>query len=68
MKLRQGLTKRSVSEEAVLPGEESATVTTILSGATDLGMSLPIRVNSVFLGALFAFQLLLAVLSAVVFL
>jgi len=33
----------------MLPGEESATVTPIFSGATSLGMCLPIRLNSILL-------------------
>lgn len=52
----------------MLPGEESAAVTPVFSGATSFGMRFPIRLNSVFLWTLFTFPLLLAVFSAKVLL
>ena len=51
-----------------IPGEESSTVTFILSSPTNLAVSLPIRLDSVLLGALLALPLLLAVLAGVVLL
>ena len=51
-----------------IPGEESSTVTFILSSPTNLAVSLPIRLDSVLLGALLALPLLLAVLPAEVLL
>lgn len=54
--------------EAVLPGEYCATVTFVLSSPTNLVMCLPVRLNSVFLGTLFALPLLLTVLSTIVLL
>lgn len=50
-------------DETVPPGEESTTVASVLSSAASLRMSLPIRLNSIPLGALLALPLFLAVLS-----
>ena len=55
-------------DEAIPPREQSATIAFILSGTANLGVSLPIGLNRVFLRALVAFPLLLAVLPAEVLL
>lgn len=57
-----------MSYETIPPGEESATIATILTRATGLTMSLPIRLNGITLGALLALELLLAVFARVVLL
>ncbi len=49
-----------------LPREESATVTSVFSSTTGLGMGFPIRLHSISLRALFTLPLLLAVLTRVV--
>ena len=46
-----------------IPGEKGSTVASVLSSATDLGMSFPIGLNSIALRALLTLPLLLAVLS-----
>lgn len=66
--LRQRVAERSVSYEAVSPRKKSTAVTSILSGATGLGVRLPVRLNRVPLGALLALPLLLSVLPAKVLL
>ena len=47
-----------------IPGEECAAVTAILASSAGLGVSFPIRLHRVALGALLALPLLLAVLPA----
>lgn len=64
----QDITESSVGNEAIFPGEEGSTVATILLGAANLGMSFPIGVNSILLGAFIALVLLLAVFPTKVFL
>lgn len=53
-----------MSNEAIPPRKHRAAVTFILSGTANLGVSFPIRLNCIFLGAFLAFPLLLTVLSA----
>ena len=57
-----------MSYEAILPGEKGSTVTSIFSCTTGFGVSLPIRLNSIDLGALVTLPLLLSMLSAKVLL
>lgn len=49
--------------KTIPPRKEGATITLVLLSATNLHMSLPIRLNSILLRAFVAFPLLLAVLS-----
>ena len=46
------------------PGKDGATVTFVFLCSAYFGMGFPIRLNSIFLGALLTFPLLVAVLSA----
>jgi hypothetical protein len=55
-------------DETVSPREECTTVTTILFGTTSLGVSFPIRLNSVTLRAFIAFPLLFTVFTVIMFL
>uniref|UniRef100_A0A7C9E0I0 Uncharacterized protein n=1 Tax=Opuntia streptacantha TaxID=393608 RepID=A0A7C9E0I0_OPUST len=57
-----------MSDEAVPPREKSTTITTILPGATNLRMSLPIGLNRILLRALITLPLLLAMLPTVMLL
>lgn len=50
----------------MIPGEESATVTSVLPSAASLRMGFPVRLNSVSLRALLALPFLLAMFSRVV--
>jgi len=52
----------------LLPGKNGSTVTSIFSSTTGFWVSFPIRLNRIYLWALFTFPLLLSMLSAVVFL
>ena len=52
----------------VIPWEEGSTVTSVLPSATGFGVSFPIWLNCILLGALVTFPLLLTVLSAEVLL
>lgn len=57
-----------MGDEAISPGEYSAAVAFVFSSPTSLGMSLPIRLNCILLGAPLALPLLLAMLPAEVLL
>ncbi|MFS8012059.1 hypothetical protein Hanom_Chr14g01316301 [Helianthus anomalus] len=50
------------------PGEKGTTVTLVLSGATSLGMSFPVRLNCILLGTFFTLPFLLSVFPAIMFL
>lgn len=62
--LGQRITERPVCDEAIPPGKQSSTVTFVLSGATNLRVSFPIRLHRVLLRALIAFPFLLPVFPA----
>lgn len=66
--LSQCITESSMCNETILSGKEGATVTFILPSPTGLGVGFPVRLNSVFLGALVTLPLLLAVFPAEVLL
>lgn len=53
-----------MSDEAISSGEDSATVTLILPGATGLGVGFPVRLNCILLGALVTLPFLLPMFSA----
>lgn len=57
-----------MGEKGYLPGEKGSTVTSVFSGATGLGMSFPVRLNSIAFRAFVTFPFFLTVLSAKVFL
>lgn len=54
--------------ETIPPGEQSATVATILTSAASLHVRFPVGLDCVLLGAALAAELLLSVLAAEVFL
>ena len=58
----------SLNVSIFVPREKGSTITSVLSSATSLGMSFPIRLNSVPLRTLITFPFLLAMLSTKVLL